>query len=400
MAVDKTKDGRWYCAWRDPRPPRKVLREYFGRGENAEKSAQLRDLEIKRERISNPKNTRLFGDSISFHDLAQDYINTRHVELAASTISEILRTAAKYALPVIGNLPANRVTIADWTTIEQNLIARGVKARTINKYFQYLSRIFEWAGEREIIRDNPWRRRKPLRMKERFRIELITPGEFQTIFDAADDHLRWAMEVEYNTGLRPGPTELFALKWDDFDYETGMLSVYSSKTDSAHTQYVDLAFLDQLRQRRRFMEAEALRLAHRRGKIEPECPYVISFNGQKVDQLANAWRAAKRRAGITRRIRLYDLRHFYITYALVSGADILDLAHRVGHKDANMIVNVYAHLVEEMRRKEAFRLPVINFSGQKESLLTKTVDQNKKGRQGVTASIVNLRDFNGRGGRI
>ena len=67
-------------------------------------------------------------------------------------------------------------------------------------------------------------------------------------------------------------------------------------------------------------------------------------------------------AGITRRIRLYDIRHFYITYALANGADIMDLAERVGHVNGEMIMRVYAHMAKDLQKKEAFDLPQLQNS--------------------------------------
>ena len=34
----------------------------------------------------------------------------------------------------------------------------------------------------------------------------------------ADEHVRLAIEVAYNIGVRPGESELFALKWTDVDF--------------------------------------------------------------------------------------------------------------------------------------------------------------------------------------
>jgi integrase len=404
MSVNQTKDGRWYCAYRDLDRGGKIVYEYFGRNDADRKEAVERDLQIKLDknrRLVRPADIGIF----TFQQLAQAYINVRHVELSPTTVSHILRTTTVYALPIIGSSPITRISMAHWSEIEKGMILRKVSARTINKYFQYLSGMFTWAIERGYLQESPWARRKTLRIKNRFQVELLTVDEFQAIVAAADDHLKWALEVEINTGVRPGVTELFALKWDDFDYDTGAVRIYSSKTDSYHTQYVSQEFLARVKEKRAEVLAEDVRLAKRRGEVRPECPFVISYRGAPVRQLANAWKAAKKRAEITRRIRLYDIRHFFITHALAGGADMLDLAHRVGHKNANMIVNVYAHLVTEMQSKKPFALPKIDFissSKQKpgREMLAKIVSQNEKGRQGVAANNVLSFNINGRGERI
>ena len=84
---------------------------------------------------------------------------------------------------------------------------------------------------------------------------------------------------------------------------------------------------------------------------------MVSYHGERITshQVARSWREAK--AGITKRIRLYDLRHFYITHALKAGANIMDLAPRVGHASPEMITKVYAHLVDKLEKKEPLTIP-------------------------------------------
>jgi len=124
-----------------------------------------------------------------------------------------------------------------------------------------------------------------------------------------------------------------------------------------------------IKQRREWYRAEARRLAKRRGKLYPECPYVVQYHGMTFgSQIAKAWNQAKKDAGVTKRIRLYDIRHFYITHALAAGANIMELAARVGHKGPEMIVRVYAHLAEEMTKKSALEIPALFPSVEKKRL--------------------------------
>lgn len=403
MAVGQTKDGRWRCYYRDHRG--KSVDEYFGRGLDAKEAAETRDLEIKlaKKKARSDHNT---GNAPLYHELCQDYINVRHVELAASTRDDILRTVALYALPVLENKPIDQITMADWTAIEKRMLDRGsCGPRSINKYFQYLSKILDWACERyaEVLPDNPWRKRKPLRIQKKFRVELMTLDEFGRIMAAADVHLRWALEVELNVGCRPGKTELFRLKWTDVDWDTGAVKIYPTKTDSYHTQYVSPEFLDKMRARRAEVDAYLKKKAEKGIDLQKEGytnDYVITYHGKPVKQMARAFAAAKKTAGITRRIRLYDFRHFYITHALAGGADLLNLAHRVGHKTPNMIVNVYSHLVDELKNQTAFPVPAIPQAKDMPAFVGQNVGQNKKAVPERTANILEFKKNNGRGGRI
>jgi len=331
--------------------------EYFGRGPEAMKSARLRNLEIKLRKRQGLFHVTARG-AIAFSILAQEYLDARAIELSDGMLDAVTRTLTVFALPEIGQKSVSAITIEDWNRIERNLLARDCGAKTINKYFQYIQKVFSWGIQRGYLVEHPWRSREPMRIRKQFTIELFTIEEFRQIIEHAPDHLKWALEVEYHTAMRPGRTELFALKWDDIDFQTGAVRIYSSKTDSYHTQYVPMAFVERIKQRREWYLAESKRLVKRRGKLYPECPYVIQYHGRRVSsQVTKAWNQAKKDAGVTKRIRLYDIRHFYITHALAAGANLMELAARVGHKGPEMIVRVYAHLVEEMKQKNALEIP-------------------------------------------
>jgi len=331
--------------------------EYFGFGPEAMKAARQRDLEIKFRRRQGTFNAGA-RSGIPFSILAQEYLDARAIELSDSMLDAVTRTLTVFALPEIGKKLVGAISIEDWNRIERNLLARNCGARTINKYFQYIQKVFSWGIQRGYLAEHPWRNRVPMRVRKQFKIELFTLDEFRRILEYAPDHLRWALEVEYHTAMRPGPTELFNLKWEDIDFQTGAVRIYSSKTDSHHTQYVSMAFIERIKQRREWYRAESLRLAKRRGELYPECPYVVQYQGKRIgSQLAKAWKEAKKDAGISKRIRLYDIRHFYITHALAAGANIMELAARVGHKGPEMIVRVYAHLAEETKDKDALAIP-------------------------------------------
>ncbi|MHB8907295.1 MAG: hypothetical protein ACYDAA_00230 [Syntrophales bacterium] len=66
-----------------------------------------------------------------------------------------------------------------------------------------------------------------------------------------------------------------------------------------------------------------------------------------------------------------------------------------------MIVNVYAHLVDEMRREEAYQLPEMRFKAKTmPRVLARNACQNKNSHSEVAANKWIIHDNNGRGGRI
>jgi len=341
------KRGRFYCVYYDG--PKRVW-EPFGEGPAAKAQAEARDLEIKLKKRRGQWREQAVHSSLVFRDLAQMYLEARATEIAANTRDCILRTVSKFALPYIGAKPITSINLEDWQRIQTKMIEDGLKNRTINTYFTYLSRIFTWAVDENdgLLTDHPWRKRKPLKIREKFRPDLLTVEEFNLIRAHAEPHLSWAMEVAFHTGVWTGPSELFSLKWSDVDWDNSRIQVYSPKTDTVHWQFLSQSFMDRLSQQNKLAR-----------KNQPACPFVVSYQGQQVKSLKTTWKAAKAKAGIDRRIRMSDIRHLHITYALAGGAPIAELAERVGHVNTRMIVNVYAHLAKDLQTNKAFNLPDI-----------------------------------------
>jgi integrase len=338
MSVHQKKDGRWACVYYDGQ---KRKWEYFGRGDEAKVSATGRDLEIKLLKTRGQWQTQGQGDNTTFTELCQLYLDTCGHGLAENSRKSILYCLANYALPVISQTPITRINLTHWRQIEAEMVSRKLKAKTINTYFRLISRILTWAiDENEgLLEHHPWAKRKALK-EIKFDLELLTIDEIQAMVDHAKPHIAWGIEVAYHTGVRVGQTELFSLKWDDLKLGKAGIRIRPTKTDAPHWQYMVPEFIDRLREERKKTQAKY-----------PDCPWVCHYNGRRMNKWYWGFNAAKRGAGITRRIRPSDLRHYHITYALANGADIHDLAQRVGHKSIQMIVNVYSHLAKDVNRR-------------------------------------------------
>lgn len=78
--------------------------------------------------------------------------------------------------------------------------------------------------------------------------------------------------------------------------------------------------------------------------------------GEPLDQrnlLRRHFRPALARAGITRAMRVYDLRHKYATAALEAGADVRTTADLMGHSSTRLTLDVYQHVTDERKRDAA-----------------------------------------------
>ena len=69
-------------------------------------------------------------------------------------------------------------------------------------------------------------------------------------------------------------------------------------------------------------------------------------------------RLARRHAGLPN-AGFHDLRHIFISHAVMAGIDFMTIAEWVGHKDGGILIGkVYGHLLDEHRRKMAAKLTI------------------------------------------
>ncbi|MDL2315862.1 tyrosine-type recombinase/integrase [Desulfovibrio sp. OttesenSCG-928-A18] len=96
----------------------------------------------------------------------------------------------------------------------------------------------------------------------------------------------------------------------------------------------------------------------------PDMEYVIHFRGKPVHVIRTAWAQALKRAGITRRIRPYYLRHAFATEALAAGADIRTMAELMGHADVTMILRHYQHVLDRQKKAAVEAVPDVPICAQ------------------------------------
>ena len=254
----------------------------------------------------------------------------------------------KHVHAVFGNREVSSLEKRDFIKFISDEAERGVKTTTSHRRLTILRAALSWAADSEFIESNPMQGMK-LPRGQHERIAPPTPAEASAILAVAKGHVYRAVMLGIFLGVRIGPTELFRLKWQDVDFERRTIRVWSAAKNK-NQAYRDVPIRESL-------------LKEMKDWVRPDTEagyeFIVHFKGKPIASMKTAWRDTKKAAGITRRMRPYDLRHAFATYALDNDADLKSVVEIMGHSNPTMILTHYQHTSEASRRAAIESFPDI-----------------------------------------
>lgn len=330
MSGCQSKDGRWVCGYpkgRDPERPRTTVK-YFGRGPEAKREAE--------KFLSLGKNSPARQPPL--HRVDEFLSDGQGNIMAKSSYENLCIKLEGVILPELGQEMAHRLT-PDRLDQYVSTRARMVKRTTVHQELTYIRAVLRWAVSRRLLFSNPMDGFE-LPKRDDARIQPPTKAEFEAILAKAVPHMKRAMLIAYHTGLRPGREELLRLTWNDVDLIGKTLMVTSADKGGLPVRMVPLnkVIMEHLNQ----WFDEDLKTGMR---------HLIHYHGGPVESLKTAWKAAKKRARVTRRLRMYDIRHAFITTLLEKGADLKSVSEIAGHSSPDMTMKVYQHVSNDLKRQ-------------------------------------------------
>lgn len=332
MSVHQTTDGRWYVVI-PPRPDRPRKKEYFGRGIEAELAAHARN-----HALGLGKHHTISQKEADFIELGNEYLKTHGVDMRPTSRDDAAYKLDATIYPAIGHLPGSKIgpSVLDAYVIDR--VAAGRKKTTIHRELSIIKAILRWAVSRHLIAGNPMASYQ-MPTRDDAIIAPPTAAELSAIYQHAAPHLRRALLLAYFTGARPGGSELFALRWEHVDLISGSIFVESAKKGGLRSRVVPIASA----------LAEQMRQWIVQDKQLGPLGWVVHFRGAQVGSIKTAWARAKDRAGITRKLRPYDLRHMCATQMLAAGADLKSVSEILGHASPDLTLKTYQHTMNAQR---------------------------------------------------
>lgn len=333
MSVGKVKKtGVWYCQYRIPNK-KSPVKEYFGKGEEGKKAAKLRDLDVRKSKV---KKRAVHREDMNLTELTKEYVKQ---EKAKGRPLDYLRfIAAKVNNdwhPILDSKPISQLKPNDFLQVHALYSENAVA--TQNRYMDYLSIIFNFGVSMEYIPENPMKKwwSKMKQPEEPRNIDHLKLDDFRKLYEVSPPHLQWTLDIMWELGVRPGPSELFSLMWKDIDWERNIISVRGTKTEASKR---DIPINDDFKERLKIKRSEA------------QTDYLIEYKGKRVKGVRSAFRSAKKRAGLHESVCMYTIRHLFASEAIRSGGDARAVANLLGHSSLRMIMDVYYHEIEGEQR--------------------------------------------------
>ena len=330
MSVIKRKDGRWQVSFRDQ--DGKPRTRAFPKGRIGKRDAEAFDLEIKLLKMwEEPLPVRSkSGGEVFFDDIGRRWLAYKRSQGRSSRwLDEAKVIINKFFLVPLSEKPAAQVTMDDVLAIVSANFSEKSQ-RTRNLYVWFVKTIFAHAMTLGLVKSNPlanWKKGREIKRTTRLELDGL-----RRIKEIAPPHLAWAIEVAWNIPARPGPSDLFSLKFEAVDFQKGGINVSHSKV--GRTAWVPLSgeFLAALDVRSRM---------HKSG-------YLIEYKGKPVRRMDTSLDRAARMAKLGHPVCMYDIRHLWITTMLDSGASPSALAEMAG----TSIEMIMRHYYELNRREK------------------------------------------------
>ncbi|MPY94466.1 MAG: tyrosine-type recombinase/integrase [Acidimicrobiia bacterium] len=214
---------------------------------------------------------------------------------------------------------------------------------TVHLVHQHLHAMLETAHEDGILSRNPAARMR-LPALERCQVVPLSRAQVERLLDVAHPWFRVAIILGAGLGLRQA--EASGLTRDRIDFGGEVVRVdrqYVSrgsepgrwappKSSSAY----------------RSIPASRWILAELERHLEgvPVGGYVLHRDHEPVGHIsfAQAWRFARKAAGLDASVRFHDLRHAFASALISAGCSVRAVQHALGHASASTTLSTYSHL--------------------------------------------------------
>lgn len=323
---------------------------------------------------------------ISVADYLDEWLELRKPELRPNSIRMYSQRIKLQIKPALGKYKLSAITAADIQRLINDLFMQGVSRETISGVKGVLTNALKYAVEPMGYLQHapidgvklPSRRvRPPVPPRTRPR-EPITPADWTQIKELLSNRSGYlAFVIGYHTGMRVG--EVLGLSWEDIDFDSRTLHVRHQQQHFGHALFItepkfesmrkismDDALISELVAEKQYQQRVAL-LDEQYPQYTYDASGKLSIGGEGTpfDPVC------RRQGGLVLRYAsilycvslvhknlelpnfdFHTLRHTHATMLVSAGISPLLVQERLGHKNIQVTLGLYASLTDVARAKE------------------------------------------------
>jgi integrase len=258
---------------------------------------------------------------------------------------------------------------------QSNLLSK-LSSATVSSVRGMLGGALQRAVKHKLINQNPVRDAESVKLKKT-EMHCLTPEQAHAFLSECKGQIGLLLKFMLNTGLRP--EEIAGTRWKDLTLEDrGSVQVNEvvlrlhgggwrfgpPKTNNAYRRVgFPSSLVAELKEHRRTQLENRLKL----GKRYQDRDLVFAGpDGEPVSRGAvrRKFKPLLKRAGLPDAIRIYDLRHSFVTLSLVAGVDVKTVSEEAGHGSVSFTLDNYGHVLQVMRDSAVDKREAL-FSAQK-----------------------------------
>ncbi len=360
MAVRYRKDRKkWQTYWDDPKTGQRKSRMF-----DTKLEAEKLDDTIKFKKKYEPESflaaeEENVEEENSLENILFAYLREKRYEKKSL---RWIMGCMEIPLKVLGTKKIEEITRQDLSKVLEVMMAqkardhtgketdRLLKPVTVRDRMKMFHTVLTWSMKRGYVEYLPVFPELPHATYER--IKPPSQEEIKKLLESAPPHIQRVIVLGFQFGMRVGPSELFNLKWEDVDIDGRVVHVKAADKNE-NEPWRDVPIKESL---------VPIFKSWCEEDMQKGCEYVVNYHNKGITNLRYGWAGTKKRAGITRKMRPYDLRHAFATEAIAAGADYGTVAKLMGHASAQMVLQFYQHVMTEQKKRAIETLPDIDDS--------------------------------------
>lgn len=321
---------------------------------------KTKSLAQKYERQALLEYTNVKKQPIKFDDLFNYYLEYKSHRLKPRSIYDYRRIYEKHIKPYFGEMYVDKIKIPHIEAWQDQILELGFANDYLDQIQYIVKSTLSFAVRKLQIDNSPFDHIDYVKNTnaKRKRMKFFTPEQYEVFRSVIDDELHlYVFDTLYWTGMRI--SELQARTWSDLDFDTNMLDIHSNWDNKNHQMtHTTKNYQDRVIYIPKHLMEELKTLYSKARNIDGFHNDFFIFGNQKPishKTVENAKNRYIRKYNSTHddqlpQIRIHDFRHSHVSYLANNGADVWDIAERLGHS-REMVEKRYSHMFPDKRDK-------------------------------------------------